>query len=70
MNGGLEEVEECREAEVEPAVVEVPENGWEDFLFLVLNYLNNLYGQTICINMIFIFRRLWLLLVFYDSNYS
>ena len=26
-------VEERREAEVEPAVVEVPENGWEDFLF-------------------------------------
>ena len=29
VNGGR------REAEAEPAVVKVPENGWEDFLFLV-----------------------------------
>ena len=32
------------EAEVEPAVEEVPKNGWEDFLFFGLNYLNILYG--------------------------
>lgn len=27
---------------VEPVVEEVPENGWEDFLFFGLNCLNNL----------------------------
>ena len=60
-------VEGRREAKVVPVVEEeVPENGWEDFLFLVwviwTIFMDKLF--TLLWFLVLRFRRLWLLLVY------